>query len=129
MYCQIDLWNKITFQVEKEEDLNVTAFSALNLYSSLMQSVFPLLLFSCGTGGAVWKLLCPNVRDKGHCWFVEVDRTLDDLSIHCDYLLEALETDEFNVCCLFKIIFDGLNPNIMNLVDTCYRLFQSITSL
>lgn len=74
MYCQIDLWNKITFQVEKEEDLNVTAYSALNLYSSLMQSVFPLLLLSCGTGGAVWKLLCPNVRDKGHCWFVEVDR-------------------------------------------------------
>lgn len=74
MYCQIDLWNKITFQVEKEEDLNVTAYSALNLYSSLMQSVFPLLLFSCGTGGAGWRLFCPNVRDKGHCWFVEVDR-------------------------------------------------------
>lgn len=74
MYCQIDLWNKITFQVEKEEDLNVTAYSALNLYSSLMQSVFPLLLFSCGTGGAGWKLFCPNVCDKGHCWFVEVDR-------------------------------------------------------
>lgn len=74
MYCQIDLWNKITFQVEKEEDLNVTAYSALNLYSSLMQSVFPLLLLSCGTGGAVWKLFCPNVRDKGHCWFVEEDR-------------------------------------------------------
>lgn len=40
MYCQIDLRNKITFQVEKEEDLNVTAYSALNLYSSLMQSGF-----------------------------------------------------------------------------------------
>lgn len=56
-------------------------------------------------------------------------KKIDDLFIHCDYLLEALETDEFNVCRLFKIIFDGLNPNIMNLVDTCYRLYQSITSL
>lgn len=52
MYCQIDLWNKITFQVEKEEDLNVTAYSALNLYLSSMQSVFPLLLLPCGSSGA-----------------------------------------------------------------------------
>lgn len=74
MYCQIDLWNKITFQVEKEEDINVTAHSLLNLHSSLIQSVFPYMFLPCGTGGAVWKLFCPNVCDKGHCWFVEVDR-------------------------------------------------------
>lgn len=81
------------------------------------------MLFLCGIGGVVWKLFCFNVCNKGYCWFVEVDRILDDLFIYCDYLLEVLETDEFNVCCLFKIIFDGLNFNIMNLVDICYKLF------
>lgn len=53
-------------------------------------------------------------------------KQIDDLFIYCDYLLEVLEIDEFNVCCLFKIIFDGLNFNIMNLVDICYKLFQLI---
>lgn len=89
MYCQKDSQNKTTFQVEKK-DLNVTAHSILNLYSLLMQSLFPLLLLPCGTSGAGWKLFCPSVCDKGHCWFVEVDRTVDCLFIQSYYMLEGI---------------------------------------
>lgn len=115
MYCQKDFQNKTTFQVEKEENLNVTAHSILNLYSLLMQSLFPLLLLPCGASGAGWKLFCPNVCDKGHCWFVEVDSTVDCLFIQSHYMLEALLTEKPDVCSLFEITCNYLNHSILNL--------------
>lgn len=96
MYCQKDSQNKTTFQVEKKEDLNVTACT-LNIKPVFLVDA---VSFSSSVVAMWYKWCRMEVNCSvpvyvinaivGHCWFVEVDRTVDCLFIQSYYMLEGI---------------------------------------